>query len=68
MKVLRCCVVLMASILIFASCKPNGSFLDGTDTMVGTPSKADTVLPLKYHTKSDSIRVSEENQPSILKR
>ena len=67
MKVLRCCVILMFSTLIFASCTPNGSALDN-DTMVGTPSKADTVLPLKYHTKTDSIRVSEENQPSILKR
>ncbi len=68
MKVLRCCVILMVSTLIFASCKPNGSVLDGTDTIAGTPSKADTVLPLKYHAKSDTVRVSEENQPSILKR
>ena len=68
MKVLRCSVIILVSTLIFASCRPNGSVLDGTDTMVGTPTKADTVLPLKYHTKSDTIKVNEENEPPVLKR
>lgn len=67
MKVLRCCIILLVSTLIFASCTPNGSTLDN-DAMVGTPSRADTVLPLKYHTKSDTIKVSEENEPPVLKR
>jgi hypothetical protein len=68
MKVLRCCVIILVSTLIFASCRPNGSVLNGTDTMVGTPSKSDTVLPLKYHTKSDTAKKENENLPTVLKR
>ncbi len=68
MKVFRCCVILLASTLIFASCKPNGRVLDH-DTMEGTPTKADTVLPHKYHiNNSDSIKSEGEKEPYDLKR
>ena len=67
MKVLRCSVIILVSTLIFASCKPNGIALDN-DIVAGTPTKADTVLPLKYHTKSDTTKVEKEILPSFLKR
>ncbi|MDE3182245.1 MAG: hypothetical protein KGM16_02390 [Bacteroidota bacterium] len=68
MKVFRCCVILLASTLFFASCKPNGRILDH-DTMKGTPSKADTVLAHKYYIdKSDSKKSEAENEPYDLKR
>lgn len=67
MKVLRYCIILLVSTLIFASCKPDGMVLDN-DVMVGTPSKSDTVLPLKYHTKSDTARRENENLPAVLQR
>ncbi len=68
MKVFRCCVVLLASALFFASCKPNGRILDH-DTMKGTPSKADTVLTHKYNIKSsDSKKAEGESEPYDLKR
>lgn len=67
MKVLRCCVIILVSTLIFASCKPDGMVLDN-NVMVGTPSKADTVLPLKYHTKSDTTKRENESLPAVLQR
>ncbi len=67
MKVLRCCIILLVSTLIFASCKPNGRVLDH-DTMVGTPSKADTVLTHKFHTKGDTTKIESENEPNRLRR
>lgn len=68
MKVVRFCIILLASTFVFASCHPNGRVLDH-DTMAGTPSKADTVLPHKYHVnKSDSAKEEGENVPNRLKR
>lgn len=67
MKVLKCCVIILVSTLIFTSCRPNGSVLDN-DTMVGSPSNADTVLPLKYHVKSDTAHADDEKEPAVLKR
>jgi len=68
MKVVRFCIILLASTLVFASCKPNGRE-NAHDIMVGTPSKADTVLPHKYHVnQSDSVKTEDENVPNRLKR
>ena len=69
MKLIRFCVVLLASTCILASCTPNGRE-NAHDTMAGTPSKADTVLPHKYHVnKGDSAHVmTEESEPVRLKR
>ena len=68
MKVFRCCVMVLASSLFFAACQPNGRVLDH-DTMKGTPSKADTVLPLKYHVKNQEAKKAEgESEPYDLKR
>jgi hypothetical protein len=68
MKVVRFCLIAVIT-LLFASCRPNGSALDH-DVMKGTPSNADTVLPHKYHLKSDSVKVAaqEEDVPNRLKR
>ena len=68
MKIFRFCAI-VAITLFFASCRPNGSVLDH-DIVEGTPTKADTVLPHKYHLNSDSIREGgdEENVPNLLKR
>lgn len=69
MKVVRCCVILLASTLVFASCHPNGHILDQMDTENGTPSKADTVLPHKYHMNSaDTIKGDNENLPNRYQR
>ncbi len=69
MKVVRCCIILLASTIIFASCHPNGHILDQMDTEKGTPSKADTVLPHKYHMNAgDTIKGENENLPVNLKR
>lgn len=40
------------------------------DTVTGTPSKADTVLPAKFvkFEKADSVREIHENVPSVFKR
>jgi len=68
MKVVRCCVILLASTIVFASCHPNGRE-NAHDALSGTPSKADTVLPHKYHiTPGDTIKGEEENLPARLKR
>lgn len=68
MKVIRCFVILLASTFVFASCHPNGRVLDH-DTIAGSPSNADTILPHKFHVnKSDSPRVESENVPNRLKR
>lgn len=68
MKVVRFCIFIFASIIVFASCHPNGRVLDH-DTMGGSPSKADTVLPHKYHVNSsNSAKVENENVPNRLKR
>jgi hypothetical protein len=68
MKVVRFCIILLASTFVLASCHPNGRVLDH-DTMDGTPSKADTVLPHKYHVnKSDSVKEEGENVPNRLRR
>jgi hypothetical protein len=69
MKVVRFCIILLASTIVFASCHPNGRILDQIDTEKGTPTKADTVLPHKYHVnQSDSVKVEDENVPNRLKR
>jgi hypothetical protein len=68
MKVFRCCVILLASALFFASCKPNGRILDH-DTMEGTPTNADTVLIHKFQPNNpDSIKSEGRNVPYDLKR
>lgn len=67
MKVLRFCTI-VAITLFFASCRPNGSAMDH-DTMKGSPSNADTVLPHRYHVNSsDTLKGEEENVPNRLKR
>ena len=67
MKVFRFCAI-VAITLFFASCRPNGSAMDH-DIMKGTPTKADTVLPHKYHVNSsDTLKKEGENIPNILKR
>ena len=68
MKVVRFCIFLLASTVVFASCKPNGSE-NSHDTLAGTPSKADTVVPHKYHmAPGDTIKGEDENLPARLKR
>ncbi len=68
MKVVRCCVIVLASTVVFASCKPNGRIL-AQDAIPGSPSKADTVLPHKFHMNSgDTIKGESENVPLILRR
>jgi hypothetical protein len=68
MKVFRFFAV-AAITLFFASCRPNGVALDH-DVLKGTPTKADTVLPHKYHLNSDTLKKekSEEDTPQMLKR
>lgn len=69
MKVIRCCIILLASTFVFASCHPNGRVLAKMDTEQGTPSKADTVLPHKYHMNvADTLKGEGENVPNRLKR
>ncbi|MGN6248623.1 MAG: hypothetical protein ACTHNG_09705 [Ginsengibacter sp.] len=69
MKVIRCCIVLVASAFVFASCHPNGHILDKMDTEHGTPSKADTVLPHKYHMNAaDTVKGESENLPNVYQR
>jgi hypothetical protein len=58
---------IVAIILFFASCRPNGSALDH-DIMRGTPTKADTVLPAKYHLDHDKAEHAKEHLPRVLKR
>ncbi len=68
MKVVRCSIILLASTFVFASCQPNGRVLDH-DTIAGSPSKADTVLPHKYQINStDTIKGETEDEPIRLKR
>lgn len=72
MKLLRCTIFLFLTIL-FTSCWPHG---DRTgDTLSGTPTKADSVLPHKFHPKektespnSASIKSNTEDVPTTLKR
>jgi hypothetical protein len=67
MKFLRNCFFLLLTIS-FASCWPNGNKV--SDTLNGTPTKADTVLPHKFHPgeNSASTKNTEENVPTFLKR
>jgi hypothetical protein len=66
MKVFRFCAI-VALTLFFASCRPNGSALDH-DIMRGTPTKADTVLPVKYHLNNDTSKKEAEELPAVLRR
>ena len=68
MKVARFCFVLLVSACVFGSCKPNG-IENSHDAMAGTPTKADTVLPHKFHpNNADTIRDKSEDEPLRLKR
>ena len=66
MKVFRFCAII-AMTLFFASCRPNGSALDH-DIMRGTPTKADNVLPAKYHLNNDTSKKEAEELPAVLRR
>jgi len=72
MKLLRCSIFLLLTI-IFTSCWPHGNH--ASDTYHGTPTKADTVLPLKFHPKEKaespmnaSTKSSTDDVPTTLKR
>lgn len=66
MKLLRVFVFLLF-VAGFSACEIQGEV---HNTMRGTPTKADTVLPAKFHKyqEADSVKKAEENFPNKLRR
>lgn len=53
MKLLKICIVVFITACVLSACERQGEVINIVD---GTPSKADTVLPLKFNAKhSDSL-------------
>ncbi len=68
MKLLKFGSFLLIIMMVFTSCHPDGRMEDD-NTLVGTPSNADTVLHHKYHVnKSDTVKWVESNVPQRLRR
>lgn len=57
MKLVKACFVFLVSAVIFSACEVQDVW-SVNDIADGTPSKADTVLPLKFksHAASDSLK------------
>jgi hypothetical protein len=67
MKLLKICFVMFLTTFLFSACERQGEVINIVD---GTPSKADTVLPLKFNGKhSDSlIEKHEEKTAPVFRR
>lgn len=67
MKLLKICFVIFLTAFIFSACERQGEVINIVD---GTPSKADTVLPLKFNAKhGDSlVEKHEEKVPRVFRR
>lgn len=66
MKLLKVCLILFIA-AGFSACEVQGTVVDTVD---GTPSKSDTILPAKFvkYQKSDSVKEVHENIPKVFKR
>jgi hypothetical protein len=67
MKLLKICFVMFLTTFLFSACERQGEVINIVD---GTPSKADTVLPLKFNAKhNDSlIEKHEEKTAPVFRR
>lgn len=68
MKLLRICFLVFIASLAFSACERQGEVINIVD---GTPTKADTVLPLKINTlhQTDSLnKTHEEKVAPVFKR
>ncbi|HEY5371156.1 MAG TPA: hypothetical protein VIJ75_19405 [Hanamia sp.] len=67
MKLLKFCLAVLIVAISFSACERQGEVINIVD---GTPSNADTVLPLKFKTNhSDSLTEKhEENLKPVFKR
>jgi hypothetical protein len=67
MKLLKICVVVFIVTISFAACERQGEVIN---IVHGTPSNADTVLPLKFKTvHNDSLKeTNEEKTAPVFKR
>ncbi|MGN6532934.1 MAG: hypothetical protein ACTHK0_14425 [Ginsengibacter sp.] len=66
MKFFKVCLLFFI-VAAFSACEIQGTV---RDTLHGTPSKSDTVLPAKFikYEKADSVRETKENVPPMLRR
>jgi hypothetical protein len=66
MKFFKVCLILFI-VAGFSACEVQGTV---ADTVAGTPSKADTVLPAKFikYQKADSVKETHENVPKVFRR
>ncbi len=69
MKLVKTCLIFLVFTIAFSACERQGEVINIMD---GTPSNADTVLPLKFkaHQASDSLKSlhNEENLKPEYKR
>ncbi len=66
MKFFKVCLIFFV-VAGFQACEVQGTV---RDTLHGTPSKSDTVLPAKFtkYQKADSVRETHENVPPVFRR
>jgi len=62
MKLLKICFLVFIASMAFSACERQGEVINIVD---GTPTKADTVLPLKFNTHhADSLNTTHEEKLS----
>lgn len=68
MKLLKACLLLFI-VAGFSACEVQDVW-HVDDTVSGTPTKADTILPAKFvkYQKADSVKEVHENIPQVYKR
>jgi len=59
MKLLKICFLVFIASMAFSACERQGEVINIVD---GTPTKADTVLPLKFSTHADSLNEKHEEK------
>ncbi|HSV09277.1 MAG TPA: hypothetical protein VLI68_00815 [Hanamia sp.] len=66
MKFFKVCLIFFI-VAGFSACEVQGTV---DDTVDGTPTKSDTVLPAKFvkYQKADSVKETHESLPKVLRR
>lgn len=62
MKLLKICFLVFMASMAFSACERQGEVINIVD---GTPTKADTVLPLKFNTQHQTDSLNKTNEEKV---